>query len=73
MSYIWGKHAWLVYITPKPRLRSITLGFTFKWELRKVKKWDDVDAEARFIRVNENYVQKFVAATAGYLIKNAIA
>lgn len=73
MDYIWGKHAWLAYITPTARLRSITLGFTFKWEDRKVKKWDDEDAEARFIRVNENYVQKFVAEEAAYLIKNAVA
>jgi hypothetical protein len=73
MSYIWGKHAWLVYITPAARLRSITLGFTFKYEDRKTKKWDDEDAEARFVRVNENYVQKFVATEAAYLIKNAVA
>jgi len=73
LGYIWGKHAWLAYITPSARLRSITLGFTFKYEDRKVKKWDDEDAEARFVRANENYVQKFVAAEAAYLIKNAVA
>lgn len=73
MSYIWGKHCWLMHITPNARLRSITVGYTLKYEQRKVKKWDDVDAEARFVRANENYVQKFVAAEAAYLIKNAVA
>lgn len=73
MGYIWGKHAWLAYIAPAARLRSITLGFTFKYEDRKVKKWDDVDAEARYVRANENYTQKFVAVEAAYLIKNAVA
>ena len=73
MGYIWGKHAWLMYIAPAARLRSITLGFTFKYEDRKVKKWDDVDAEARYVRANENYTQKFVAVEAAYLIKNAVA
>ena len=73
MDYIWGKHAWLIYVAPAARVRSITLGFTFKYEDRKVKKWDDEDAEARFIRVNENYVHKFVAEEAAHLIKNAIA
>lgn len=73
LSYIWGKHAWLLYITPAPRLRQVTFGYTFKWEDRKVKKWDDEDAEARYVRVNENYVQKFVATEAAYLIKNAVA
>ncbi len=73
LGYIWGKHCWLAYISPSARLRSVTLGFTFKYEDRKVKKWDDIDAESRYVRVNENYVQKFVAAEACYLIKNAIA
>lgn len=73
LDYIWGKHAWLCYITPRVALRTITLGFTFRWKDRKVKKWDDEDMEARFVRVNENYVQKFVAAEACYLIKNAVA
>lgn len=73
MSYIWGKHAWLVYINPRTSLRQITLGYTFRYENRKVKKWDDEDEEARYVRVNDNYVQKFVASEAAYLIKNAVA
>ena len=73
MGYIWGKHCWLAYITPSARLRSVTLGFTLEYDAGKVKKWDDEDAESRYIRVNKNYVQKFVAAEACYLIKNAIA
>lgn len=73
LSYIWGKHAWLLFVADSPRLRQITFGYTFRWEDRKVKKWDDEDAEARYVRVNENYVQKFVATEAAYLIKNAVA
>lgn len=73
MGYIWGKHCWFMYIAPQVRLRTVTFGLTFKYEDRKVKKWDDEDAEARYVRVNENYVQKLVAAEACYLIKNATA
>lgn len=73
MSYIWGKHAWVCYIAPRVALRTITVGFTFTYKTRTAKKWDDEDAEARFVRVNDNYVQKFVAAEACYLIKNAVA
>ena len=73
MGYIWGKHCWLAYITPSARLRSVTVGFTFTYGDSTVKKWDDEDAESRYVRVNKNYVQKFVAAEACYLIKNAIA
>jgi hypothetical protein len=73
LGYIWGKNAILCYVTPSPRLRSITLGFCFRYGNREVKKWDDADANARYIRANENYVEKFVAVTAGYLIKNCVA
>ena len=72
-DYIWGKHCWLMYIAPQVRLRTITFGLTFSYEDRKIKKWDDEDAEARFIRANDNYVQKLVATEACYLIKNAVA
>lgn len=73
MGYIWGKHCWVGYIAPSARLRSITIGFTFQYGDGAVKKWDDEDAEARYVRVNKNYVQKLVATEAVYLIKNAVA
>lgn len=72
-GYIWGKHCWLLYVAPNARLRSVTFGFTFKYKDKKVKKWDDEDAESRYVRINDNYVQKFVATEACYLIKNATA
>lgn len=73
LAYIWGKHAWLVYIAPTPRLKQVTFGWQFTYQNRQVMKWDDTDAQSRFVRVNENYVQKLVAVQAAYLIKNAVA
>ena len=73
MSYIWGKNCWLLYVSPKVGLRMVSVGLTLAYEDTKVKKWDDEDAESRYIRANKNYVQKFIAAEAGYLIKNAVA
>ena len=73
LGFIWGKHAWLVYIAPSLRLKQPTFGYTFTYETRQVEKWDDGDAKARYVRVHDNYVQKLVAATAAYLIKNAVA
>ncbi len=73
LGYIWGKHAWLIYIAPTKRLKQPTFGWTFTYENRKVRKWDDVDKQSRFIRTNWNYVQKLVAGAAAYLIKNATA
>lgn len=74
MSYIWGKIAVVAYIAPQVRLKQVTLGYTFTYSTRLVKRWRDEDREGTYVRVgNDNYVQKVVAATAGYLIKNAVA
>lgn len=32
-AFIWGKHALLVYVTPKPALREPTAGYTFMWKI----------------------------------------
>ena len=73
LGYIWGKHAWACYITPKPALKTITLGFHMSYKTREAEKWDDGDAKARYVRVHDNYVAEFVAVQAAYLIKNAVA
>jgi hypothetical protein len=73
LGYIWGKHAWACYITPKPALKQITLGYHMSYKTREAEKWDDGDAKARYVRVHDNYVAEFVAVEAAYLIKNAVA
>lgn len=73
LGYVWGKHAWAVYVEPQKGLKKITLGFTFSYKTREVVKWDDADEESRYVRVHDNYCQEFVAAEAAYLIKNAVA
>ena len=73
LSYIWGKHAWVMYIAETPRLKQVSLGFTITYGAREVEKWDDADAKARYIRAHDNYTQEFIATEAAYLIKNAVA
>jgi hypothetical protein len=75
MAYIWGKKAWVCYISPNTKgLKQITLGWTMKKKTgRTVKKWDDVDEEARYVRVNEERAQTLVAALACYYIAAVIA
>lgn len=73
LGYIWGKHAWAVYIAPAPRLKQVTFGYHFSYKTREAEKWDDGDAKARFVRVHDNYDAEIVAAEACYLIKNAVA
>lgn len=73
LSYIWGKHAWVAYVAPSPRLKQVTFGYHFSYKTREAEKWDDGDAKARYVRVHDNYDQEIVAVEACYLIKNAIA
>ena len=74
MSYVWGKHAIVAFIAPQVRLKQATLGYTFTYSTRIVKRWRDEDREGTYVRVgNDNYSQNIVAVGAGYLVKNAIA
>jgi len=72
LGYIWGKHAWLIYVSPTPGLRQVTFAWTFSYKTRKVKKWRDEDREGTYVRVNHEYVQKIVAAECAYLVRNAV-
>lgn len=74
LSYVWGKHAWVMYVAPRVGLKTLTFGATFTYATRVVKRWRDEDREGTYVRVGQdNYVQKIVAVGAGYLIKNAVA
>ena len=74
LSYIWGKYAIIAYIAPQVRLKQVTLGYTFTYSQRIVKRWRDEDREGTYVRIgNDNYVQKVVAAACGYLIAAAVA
>lgn len=77
MSYIWGKDAVLGYINPRVAQKMITLGLTYQWKERQVERLRGTDQEDRkgtFVRVgNHYYDQQLVSASAGYLIKSAVA
>lgn len=74
MAYVWGKNVIVAYVTPQIRLKALTLGYTFTYSTRIVKRWRDEDREGTYVRVgNDNYTQQIVAVGAGYLIVNAVA
>lgn len=73
MSYVWGKHALLAYVRPQPKIKSISLGYTLQVaDARYVDRWDEPWNKAEFVRANDYYESKLVAAEAGYLIKSAV-
>jgi len=74
LAYIWGKHAWVVYISPRVSLKMLTFGVTFTYSQRIAKRWRDEDREGTYVRIgSDNYVQAVIAAAAAYFIKNAVA
>lgn len=74
LAYVWGKHAWVCYISPVVRLKMLTFGLTFTWKQREVKRWRDEDREGTWVRIgNDNYVQAIIAGLCCYFIKNAVA
>jgi len=74
LSYVWAKNAIVCYIAPKVGLKTLTLGLTFTYLARVVKRWRDEDREGTYVRVgSDNYIQKIVAASTAYLIQTAIA
>jgi len=73
LSYIWGKNAWLLYVTPKPGIYSVSFGYHFTFANRVVDKWYDNTRKGTWIRVSENYAREIVCSDAAYLIKDAVA
>jgi len=74
MSYIWGKDMVLCYVAQRPGLKSLSVGYTLQMEgARYVDRWDEQAEKAEFVRANDYYEPKVVAAEAAYLIKAAVA
>lgn len=74
LSYVWGKHAWVAFISPRVGLKMVTVGLTFTYKERQAKRWRDEDREGTYVRIgSDNYCHKIVAAGACYFIKNAVA
>lgn len=73
IDYIWGKHAWLVYV-PKTKLgiKQVSLGWHFQYR-KDADKWYDKDREGTFVRVHDHFTREIVTVDAAYLIKNAVA
>lgn len=77
MSYVWGKHAWLAYISPKKSGKFVTFGLSYQWNkmvVTKLRGSDEEDRKGVYVRAgNDYYDQQPVTVLAAYLIKNAIA
>lgn len=72
-SYIWGKHAWMGYVTPSPSLMAPSAGYLFTWKNRTVERVRDNIRKADLVRVEWHLDSKTTATDAGYLFKSTVA
>ena len=80
LTSIWTKNAWVMYIEPKPGLKSRSFGFTYRKKAGMVVQdipmntdSNLMDREGDMIRVKDKYDQKLLDVNCAYLIKDAIA
>lgn len=72
LSYLWGKYAWLLYVTRRPGVKEVSFGYHFNYK-KTADKWYDTDREGVFVRVHDFYTREIVTVSAAYFIKNAVA
>ncbi|MBN1475233.1 hypothetical protein JXA47_00620 [Candidatus Sumerlaeota bacterium] len=76
---IWGKSAFLCYVSPRPGLRTATFAYTFQWSIAPgslqghvVEAWREERRKADMVRVQRYYDQRIIASGAVYIWKSAV-
>jgi hypothetical protein len=77
-SRIWGKHALLIYVPPRPSLLTPSGGYTFVWQrvpsaIQYIRRFRDEERECDIIEANSYFDQKLTGASAGIFAQNAAA
>lgn len=72
MSYLWGKNAWIGYITPRPGVRTVSYGYTLRMGARKVFRWREEAIETDFVKVKDVYQHKVMAIEAMFRLITVI-
>jgi len=81
-SFVFGKHAWVLYVNPTPAFGEASFGKTFVWTgapgstqgfIVELGRATPTSRKADEIAVHFYYDHKVICVEAGYLIQNAIA
>ena len=73
-DYIWGDHVLVYYAPPAPSREEPALGYQFVWkDLRVGESYREPSRGVSLYPVWEDTIEKITLATAGYLIKSAVA
>ncbi|MFB5192659.1 hypothetical protein [Alicyclobacillus fastidiosus] len=66
---VWGTDVILAYVDPKPSIKSLQYGITFR-TTKYVRKWREEPREGDMVEVNDIYDLAMVASGCGYLIQS---
>lgn len=72
LADVWGKDIIAAYSDPKPKLKALTYGMTFRVN-KYTRKWRDDEREGFKVEQNDIYDLKPVATGCGFLLQNVIA
>ncbi|HEU4751465.1 MAG TPA: hypothetical protein VFU47_00055, partial [Armatimonadota bacterium] len=72
LSFVWGKHAWIGYVSETPALETPSAAYAFTLG-RMADRYREEAIESDIIRVKEGWAMKAVAAGAGYRMPSAVA
>jgi hypothetical protein len=72
LADVWGSDIIAAFSDPKPKVKSLTYGMTFRTN-KYTRKWRDEEREGFKIEQNDIYDIKPVATGCGFLLQNVIA
>jgi hypothetical protein len=72
LAYIWGQDVWLGYVEPSPGLKKLSLGYTFQWKERQVRKIRQDFELATYVDVMEYTDEKIVEGNCGFRITSVL-
>jgi len=73
LADVWGKHAWLIYRTPRPTLMKATFGLTLFDVSRKVDTYREEPKLSDVVRQRYSYDQNMFDVNLCYFIENCVA
>lgn len=77
-DFFYGKNALLLYVTPRPGVRTVSAGYTFRWTGDSsfgpgISKFFMPELKSDRVEIEEAWVQKQIGATLGAFFSNVVA
>jgi len=72
MSYIWGNHFLLAYVTGGPSLLEPSAGYIFNFQQRQISRFREDQERSDVVEARQSWDVRAVAADAAYFVKSAV-